>query len=97
MSQQKNAYVEQLKTQLNEWNVELERMETQVREAQADMRGEYEKQLERLRRDRDTYMTRLEEVMAASEGAWGDLRTAMEQSWEDMRRAMVKAHTRFKE
>jgi len=97
MSDQRNAYVEQLKTQLDEWNAEIDRMDEAMKAATAELKEEYEKQIQRIYADRDTYQGKLDEVMAASEDAWGDLKSSMEQSWEDMRRGMLKAHSRFKD
>ena len=93
----RKAYVEHLKTQLDEWNTEIDQLEQQVKSAAAELREEYEKQMQRIYADRETYQVKLDEIMSASENAWEDMRHAMEQSWEDLRRGMLKAHSRFKD
>lgn len=97
MSDQRNAYVEHLKTQLDEWNAEIGRMDEAMKVATAELKEEYEKQMQRILADRETYQGKLDAVMAAGEDAWSDLKHAMEQSWEDMRRGMLKAHKQFKD
>lgn len=97
MSTTRDAYIERLKVQLDEWNAELGRMEEQAEAVQAGLKEEYLRQMDELRKERDTYEGKLKEIMAAGEDAWEDLRKAMEQSWEDLRRGMIQAHSRFKD
>ena len=46
----RDEYIANLKAQLEEWNAEVRKWEAKAKEAQADVRMEYEKHLEALRR-----------------------------------------------
>jgi len=45
MATKREEYIAKLKTQLDQWNAEMAKWESQAAEAQASMRAEYEKQL----------------------------------------------------
>lgn len=91
----RNEYVEQLKQNLDHWNVELAKWEEKARVARVDMRIEYEMQLEALRKHREEATTKLKEVQASSEEAWKDLMAGADTAWAAMRDAFDKATSHF--
>src|SRR5215467_14070347 len=48
----RNAYIENLKSQLDKWNAEMAKWEGQAAKAKEGMRAEYEKQIAAIRVDR---------------------------------------------
>jgi multidrug resistance efflux pump len=88
-------YVAKLKAELDEWNAEVRRWEAKAKGAQADVRIEYEKQLEAFRRRRDHAMEQLRQVQAAVGDAWLDLARGADEVWAKAREAFAKARSHF--
>ena len=93
----RNAYIENLKSQLDKWNAEMVKWEGQAAKAQAGMRAEYEKQLAAIHRHQDQAREQLRKVQAASGDAWTDLQRGADEAWAAMRKAFEKASTQFKQ
>jgi len=91
----RDQYVEKLKAQLDEWNAEFAKWEAKSRSAQAEMRIEYEKQLETFRRQRNQALEQMHKVQAATGDAWIDLVRGADEAWAKMREAFEKAHSHF--
>ena len=92
----RDEYVRNLKTQLDQWNAEVAKWETQAKAAQANLRAEYEKQLAAFRAQRDQATEQLHKVQAASGDAWAELATGADQAWARMREAFDKAQSQFR-
>ena len=88
-------YVAKLKAELDEWNAEVRRWEAKAKGAQADVRIEYEKQLEAFRRQRDQAMEQMRQVQAAVGDAWLDLARGADEVWAKAREAFAKARSHF--
>lgn len=91
----RDDYVKKLKAQLDVWNAEVTKWEAKAKSAQADVRTEYEKQLEVIRRQRSQAMERMRQVQAASGDAWLDLVRGADEAWSKMREAFEKARSHF--
>ncbi len=92
----REQYLAKLKAQLDEWNAELARWEAKARSAQADMRIEYEKQIDAFRRQRDQAMEQMHKVQSATGDAWNDLVRGADDAWAKMREAFEKANSHFR-
>lgn len=92
----RDEYIEKLKAQLDVWNAEVTKWEAKAKSAQADVRTEYEKQLEVIRRQRSQAMERMRQVQAASGDAWLDLVRGADEAWAKMREAFEKARSQFR-
>jgi chromosome segregation ATPase len=91
----RKEHIEQLKSHLDQWNADLSKWEEKARVARADMRIEYEMQLETLRKHREQAAAKLKELEASSEGAWKDLAAGADSAWVAMREAFGKAASHF--
>jgi hypothetical protein len=85
-----------MKAQLDIWNATLAAWEAKAKEAQAEMRPEYEDQLAALHRLRDQSSEQIKRVQSAAGDAWMDLARGTDEAWVKMREAFEKAHPRFK-
>ena len=92
---EKDAYVAKLKAQLDEWNADVKKWEAKARDAQADLRVEYEKQLEVFRRQRDQAMEQLQKVQSAADEAWLELVRGADEAWTKAREAFARASSHF--
>ncbi len=91
----RDEYVAKLKAQLDEWNAEVKKWEAKAKGAHADMRTQYEKQLEAFRRQRDQAVEQMRRVQAAVGDAWVELARGADEAWAKARAAFAKARAHF--
>ena len=92
----RDQYIEKFKAKLDEWNAEIDRLEARGRQAEADSRIKYEKELSDLREKRDAAREKLEEIQHSSDDAWQDLKRGADDAWSAARDALAQAAERFK-
>ena len=95
MSTKRDAYVEELKTQLDEWNAEIDKLAAKAAQAGATGKIEYQNQLDELQAKRDDVRDKLLTVQQAGDGAWEDLKEGLENSWEILKMSFNRAKTNF--
>ncbi|WP_116473251.1 sll1863 family stress response protein [Zobellella maritima] len=92
----KDAYQQKLRSQLDEWDAELNRLKAKADMAKADIQIEYNKQIKALQSKRDEAGKKLAELEQASDDAWVDLKSGIENAWESLGQALKSASSRFK-
>ena len=95
MATKREEYIAKLKTQLDQWNAEMAKWESQAAAAQTGMKAEYEKQLAAIHRHQEQAREQLRKVQAASGEAWTDLQRGADEAWAAMRKAFEKASAQF--
>ena len=95
MSAKRDAYVQKLKAQLDEWNADIDQLAAKAAQAEAGIKIEYQNQLNELRGKRDDVRGKLSAIQQAGEGAWEDLKEGLENSWEILKMSFNKAKTEF--
>lgn len=93
---QRDEYLNKLKAQLDQWNAEVSKWEARAKGAQADVRIEYDKQLETYRHQRDQALEHMRKVQAATGDAWIDLVRGADDAWAKMKEAFEKASSHFR-
>ena len=91
----RDAYVQKMKEQLDQWNAEAAKWEAKAKEAQASMKSEYEKQLNLLNSRRDEAMYQLKLLQGASTDAWQDMMKGTDQAVKSMQEAFYRARSHF--
>jgi lipid II:glycine glycyltransferase (peptidoglycan interpeptide bridge formation enzyme) len=91
----REEYVDKMKSQLDQWNAEAARWEEKVKHAEADMKAEYERQLEAVRSRRDEAMVNMRQLQAASTEAWMDMMRGVDEAWKRMGEAVGQARSHF--
>ncbi len=91
----RNEYVENLKTHLDQWNSDIAKWEAKAKLAKTDLRIDYEMQLEAMRKQRDAAMEKLEVIQKTAGDAWQDLAQGADEAWVKMREAFEKASSHF--
>ena len=91
----REEYVSQLKSDLDRWNAEVAKWETQAGKAKADMKKGYAKQLETLQTRREEALLNLKLAENASASAWTDLAAGADEAWKRMREAIGSAKSHF--
>lgn len=96
MTEKRDAYVEKLKSKLDQWNAEIDEIEAKADQTEAESKIEYEKQLEDLRAKRKNVEDKIVELQQAGDGAWEDLKAGVEIAWDSLGNAIKSAASRFK-
>jgi hypothetical protein len=91
----RDEYVQKLKTQLDQWNAEAAKWEVKAKQAQASMKGEYEKQLSQLHSRRDEALYQMKLLQGASLDAWQDVMKGADQAWKNMQETFNRAKSHF--
>jgi len=92
----RDEYVRKMQAKLEQWNAEIDTLTAKAGEVKADVRNEYNEQIESLKSKQAAARQKIEEVQQAGEGAWGDLKSGIELAWTAMGEAVDSARSRFK-
>ena len=91
----KQAYVQKLQAQMNDWNAEISKLKAKAEGAEADAQLEYYKQIEELREQQQDAQAKLNELREAGEDAWEDLKAGIDNAWSSLGEAVKTAASRF--
>jgi len=92
----RDKYLDDFKTKLDEWNAEIDKLEIKARKAQADAKAQYDKQLVELREMRDDAQKRFGEMQNATNEAWDVMLKGTEKAWSAWVNAFEDARSKFK-
>jgi phage host-nuclease inhibitor protein Gam len=95
--EKKDAYVEKIKSQIDGWSVEIDKLEAKAKKKKADARTEYENQISALREKLTSAKGKIKELQGASEASWEDLKQGAESAWGSLKEGLEKAKSRFKQ
>lgn len=93
----RDEFVSRFKAKLDEWNADIDELETRAERAGVKARGEAGKLLQGLRDKRDAVEQALKEVGQHVGEAWHDMREGIEEAGEDLRAGISDARNRFKQ
>lgn len=91
----RDAYVEKLKAQIDEWNARLDLWEAKARKATAEAKITCDRHLTEVRRKRDAAQNKLDEVKTSSGQAWEALKEGVEKAFGELKHSMEKAASQF--
>ena len=91
----RDEYLEKFKASLDEWNAEIDKLESNARRAQADARVQYDKQLEALREMRDDAQAKFSEMQNTTTEAWDVMVKGTETAWQAWGSAFENARSKF--
>jgi chromosome segregation ATPase len=89
----KEAFQEKLEIQLREWDKKIDSLKGK---AKAELRHDFEGQLEALRAQRAAAHDKLQELRQRSGDAWEDLKEGAEKAWDEMQKAIDSIAARFR-
>ncbi len=84
----RDEYVERMKKQLDDWNADLERLETKLGEMAGPVKSKLEPQLSKAREGYDSARMKLREVRNAGEESWEGLTDEVEHVWKTLRQSI---------
>lgn len=89
--QERDEYVKKLKTQIDNWNADLELLEAKVVVAKADGKAAIHARIAELRGWRDQVLQKADEIATASNDGWQHLRTGVDETWKALTDALSSA------
>lgn len=92
----KQAFQQELETQIHEWDLRIADLKIKAQGARADIRADYEKQFEILTKKRDAVQARMQELRARAGDVWEDLKGGTEKAWDEMQKTLDQIAGRFK-
>ena len=92
----KQIFQQKLEAQLRDLDTVFDELKLQSGLAKAELRAEFEKQLEVLAAKRAAAQAKLGELSRRTESAWEDLKGGTEKAWDDMRQTLNQIASRFK-
>ena len=91
----KSAYADKLQARLDRWRAEIDKLQAKAKEASADTKLKYNKEVDELRMKQAEAEKRLAELGEAQGKAWDDLKSGIETAWDDLGNAVRSAADRF--
>ena len=95
MNERRDAYIQRLKSMLDEWNVEIDRLAEREDKAGSNAKIEYHKKLDELRAKREDIKIRIDAMQKSGDDAWEDLKFDLESSWEFLREGLSVFKSEF--
>jgi uncharacterized coiled-coil DUF342 family protein len=92
----RDEYIRKMQVKLEELNAEIDTLTAKAGEVKADLKNEYNEQIESLKAKQAAARQKIEEFQQAGEGAWEDLKSGIELAWTAMGEAIDSARSRFK-
>lgn len=91
----KDAYIEKLKVQLDEWSADVDAMDAKAKQADADLREKYQQKADELRYQKTLAQGRIAELQESADGAWEEIRIGSESIWETVKQTFADAKAKF--
>lgn len=84
----REEYVAKLKSQLDEWNAEIDKLEAKLAEVTGPAREKLEPYLAKAREGRDEAVRKLAELKNSGEESWDKLEGEAEHLWKTLRQSI---------
>ncbi len=93
--EQVQAFNEQMKTKLAEYNDDIDKLQAKVEELGGDAKAKAEQQMTELRQKRDDVSKKLQDLSSSSGNAWEQLKSGIDTAMEDLGNAYEKVVAEF--
>ena len=91
----RDEYVAKLKTQLDAWDTELDKLEVKAGKAKKNAKVKYAKEMKELKVKRDKMKTEINNIINASEDGWEDFKDKAGDAWSALKGGFIKAREAF--
>ena len=93
---ERDAYVQKMKGQLDEWNAEIDKLQAQAEQKKGDAKLAYEQQINSLRQQRDDAQARLAGLQDSTGEAWEQLKAGVDEAWSSLKVSVERAASAFR-
>ncbi|MGD9386406.1 MAG: hypothetical protein PVF28_07615 [Thioalkalispiraceae bacterium] len=91
----RDEYVAKLKTKLDDWNEDIDKLEAKADNVKGDMKEKYAEEIDAVKKQREVVKEKANELINSSEEAWDELKTGIESAWQKLTEAIDRAHSKF--
>jgi hypothetical protein len=91
----REEYVEKLKKDLDEWNTELNRLETSIRKVDAQSRARYRAVVQGIEGKIRLLKQNIALIENAGTEAWQEIKVGAENAWKDLEKSFKDARDKF--
>jgi hypothetical protein len=95
MGTKRDAYVEKLKGNIDDWNTEIDEFQVKLKQAKADVQVEYHKQIEEIKVKRQALEGKLADLKNAGDEAWEDVKSGVDVARQILGQAVKAAKSKF--
>lgn len=92
----RDAYIEKLAAELNEWSAQIDLLAAKAENAKADAKLKYAQEFEELRVKQREASEKMKELEEASDEAWENVKGTADKVWEDLKTGITTASAKFK-
>ena len=92
----KDEYKARIDAQLKEWSAKIAEMKAKADVAEANIKAEYQKQVELLRIKKAETQAKLEELKKTGDDAWETIKAGLDHAAHDLKTAINNAVSKFK-
>jgi chromosome segregation ATPase len=95
MSEKRDAYVQKLKENINQWSDEIDKFQVKAEKTKADVQVQFKKHIEELKAKRHGLEGKLADLQKADEKAWEDIKGGVDKAWHALGESFTAAKSRF--
>ena len=92
----KTEYVEKLSAQMVEWDAQIDSLKYKADSATADVKADYNKQIDALLLKRKEAELKLQGISAASDDTWEELKEGTDNTWNEVQTILHDAIVKIK-
>ena len=91
----KQAYHQKMAAQLAQWGAEIDLLQAKAVNAGADLRIQYNEDLQALKEKRELASAQLESLKEASNEAWAQIKETADAMWDELKQGITDAHSKL--
>lgn len=95
MGEKRDAYIEEVKSKIDKWNVEINKFQAKAGKAKAEAQVQYRKEIEELKAKRKLLEEKIADMQRAGETAWEDIKGGVDTAWKSLGDSIQTAKSRF--
>ena len=96
MGEKRDEYVEKLKSKIDDWNRDIDKLQAKADQMAADTRVKYQKQIADLKAKQKEVKDNMDKLQKAGAEAWVDLKAGMNSAWKALGESVKSAKSKFK-
>lgn len=93
----RHEYLEKLKSQLEEWEYDIDRLEARLEDLQGEAKVKMDKTIADLKVKQKDMQGKMKLVEEAAEDAWHDVKDGFELAWDSLKLGFLAAKSEFLE
>ncbi len=93
----RDEFVEKLKAKLDDWNADIDRLESELSSLGGEMKDEVGARISKLREHGDEMRKKMGQIHEVSEEAWEEMSRGLDDAWQVLKEGFQKAKEKVKD